>query len=63
MPPLFEVNAVDRAVYQDQLRSFLPGRLIDIHAHVWLDQFQSKERDECSAGRHLAPTRGPGQFD
>ena len=47
MPPLFEVNAVDRAVYQDQLRTFLPGRMIDIHAHVWLDKFQSKEHDEC----------------
>jgi hypothetical protein len=47
MPPLFEVKAVDRAVYQDQLRSFLPGRLIDIHTHVWLDEFQAREKDEC----------------
>ena len=43
MPPRFEVQAVDRAVYREQLRSFVPDRLIDIHTHVWLDQFKAKQ--------------------
>jgi predicted TIM-barrel fold metal-dependent hydrolase len=47
MAPLFEVQAVDLDVYQHQLKSFLPSKLIDIHTHVLLDQFQAKEKDEC----------------
>jgi len=47
MTPLFEVQAVDRDVYQHRLESFLPSRLIDIHTHVWLHQFQAKEKGEC----------------
>ncbi len=46
MAPLFEVQAVDLDVYQNQLKSFLPSKLIDIHTHVWLHQFQAKEKDE-----------------
>jgi predicted TIM-barrel fold metal-dependent hydrolase len=41
------VKALDCDVYQHQLQSFLPARLIDIHTHVWLNQFQAKEKDEC----------------
>jgi predicted TIM-barrel fold metal-dependent hydrolase len=46
MSPLFQVKAVDHDFYKDQLQSILPSKLIDIHTHVWLDQFQSKEKDE-----------------
>ena len=33
--PLFEVTAVDRAVYTEQLRDFLPPRMVDVHTHVY----------------------------
>ncbi|MEI8063267.1 MAG: amidohydrolase family protein [Verrucomicrobiota bacterium] len=33
--PLFEVNAVDRQVYETKLRDFLPRKMIDIHTHAW----------------------------
>ena len=46
MAPLFEVKSVDRNFYQKYLQGFLPGKLIDIHAHVWLSQFRVK-KDEC----------------
>jgi len=47
MGSLLEIKAVDREFYQQRLKSFLPTRLIDIHTHVWLDQFKSKKQDKC----------------
>jgi hypothetical protein len=47
MTPLFEVKAIDRDFYQQRLQGFLPGKLLDIHTHVWLDQFQSREKEEA----------------
>jgi len=46
MGPLFEVKAVDREFYQRRLQSFLPTRIIDVHTHVWLDEFKSKQKGE-----------------
>ena len=47
MASLFEVRAIDREFYQQRLGGFLPACLIDIHTHVWLDQFKSKQKEEC----------------
>ncbi len=44
--PLFEVRTIDREFYQQHLGSFLPDTLIDIHTHVWLDRFKSKQKEE-----------------
>jgi uncharacterized protein len=44
---LFDVGAIDREFYLQRLGSFLPSRIIDIHTHVWLDQFKSKQKEEC----------------
>ena len=46
MKPLFEVSAVDRDIYNRQLRDYLPARIIDIHTHAWLDQFKAREFQE-----------------
>lgn len=43
--PLLEIKPVDREFYDKNLRGFLPRRIIDIHTHVWLDQFK-RRRDE-----------------
>src|ERR1700694_191107 len=42
MKPLFDVRHVDRECYKTRLRDFMPERLIDAHAHVWLDRFKAK---------------------
>ena len=41
MDPLFEIEDVDREVYEDELAGFLPDRIIDIHTHVWKDELKS----------------------
>jgi predicted TIM-barrel fold metal-dependent hydrolase len=46
MGSLFEVKAVDREFYQQRLESFLPTHFIDVHNHVWLDRFRSKQQEE-----------------
>lgn len=43
---LFEVRDIDRKVYQEELASFLPDKMIDIHTHVWLKQYRKKEKQE-----------------
>ena len=43
MKPLFEVKAIDRKFYEERLRDFLPEKFIDIHTHVWLDEFKGEK--------------------
>lgn len=38
----FLLNDVDKQFYETRLRDFLPERIIDVHTHVWLDQFRRK---------------------
>jgi hypothetical protein len=40
MTRLFDVKGVDRRFYQEKLQSFLPQRIIDVHTHVWLQDFR-----------------------
>ena len=35
--PLFEVTENDRRIYEEELRDFLPEKILDVHTHVWLD--------------------------
>jgi predicted TIM-barrel fold metal-dependent hydrolase len=46
MSSLFEVNDLDRRVYNEELADFLPDRLIDIHTHVWLDRHKAKAPEQ-----------------
>jgi len=39
---VFEVMPRDRRLYEELLKDFLPAKIIDMHAHVWLDKFVSK---------------------
>ena len=57
MKPLFEVTAVDQNIYERQLRAFLPGKMIDIHTHVWLDQFKAPEQVQESLRAVTWPQR------
>jgi predicted TIM-barrel fold metal-dependent hydrolase len=40
MSRLFEVKDVDRRFYREKLEGFLPDQIIDIHTHVWLQDFR-----------------------
>jgi len=35
--PLFEVTENDKRIYEEELRDFLPDKILDVHTHVWLD--------------------------
>ena len=43
---LFEVTANDRRIYEQELKDFLPERIIDVHAHVWLDHLRVVDPNE-----------------
>ena len=38
--PLFEVTAYDKKVYEEELKDFLPEKMLDVHTHVWLDHLK-----------------------
>ena len=40
MSQLFEINTVDQQFYEDRLRAFLPGQILDVHTHVWRKVFR-----------------------
>ncbi len=46
--PLFEVKDLDRRIYEEELRGFLPQKLLDMHTHVWLDRFHRHGEGEFS---------------
>ena len=39
---LFKVTDFDKKVYEEELKDFLPDKIIDIHTHVWLDKLIDK---------------------
>lgn len=41
--PLFEVRDIDRKIYEEELRDFLPEKMIDIHTHVWLSELRPRK--------------------
>lgn len=40
---LFEVTDYDRFVYEQELKDFLPDKMIDIHTHVWKKELKDPE--------------------
>ncbi|MBO4422997.1 MAG: amidohydrolase [Clostridia bacterium] len=45
---LFEVTENDRRIYERELKDFLPQKILDVHTHVWLDEYtvpQPKDED------------------
>ncbi|GAK59380.1 aminotransferase class-III [Candidatus Vecturithrix granuli] len=45
---LFEVTEVDQQVYDQEIRDFLPDKLIDIHTHVWVDRLKAHSNEAFS---------------
>lgn len=42
---LFEVTNNDKKIYDEELKDFLPKKMIDIHSHVWLKEFRKTEEN------------------
>lgn len=42
---LFEVTANDKKIYEEQLKDFLPEKMLDVHAHVWLEHMWETDPD------------------
>ena len=42
MAKLFEVKPIDYSFYKERLENFLPDKIIDIHTHVYLNEFKAK---------------------
>lgn len=40
---LFEVKDIDRQIYEEELKDFLPDEIIDIHTHIWLDELRRQK--------------------
>jgi len=60
MRPAVEINDVDRRVYDEKLRDFLPEKMIDIHTHVWLDRLKKNvKRDRVVTWPSLVAEENP----
>jgi predicted TIM-barrel fold metal-dependent hydrolase len=60
MKPVVEINDVDRRVYDEKLRDFLPEKMIDIHTHVWLDRLKKNvKRDRVVTWPSLVAKENP----
>jgi predicted TIM-barrel fold metal-dependent hydrolase len=60
MKPIVELNDVDRRVYEEKLRDFLPERMIDIHTHVWLERLKKNvKRDRVVTWPSLVAKENP----
>jgi len=46
-----EIKPVDRDFYESRLRDFLPERIVDIHAHVWIGEPMIVDRAQSWPGR------------
>jgi predicted TIM-barrel fold metal-dependent hydrolase len=54
--PMIEVNEVDREFYASRLRGFLPGRIVDVHTHVWT-QSQARGQADRTGRTQSWPSR------
>jgi hypothetical protein len=60
MKSVVEINEVDRRVYEEKLRDFLPEKMIDIHTHVWLDRLKKNvKRDRVVSWPSLVARENP----
>lgn len=60
MKPIVEINDLDRRIYEEKLRDFLPERMIDIHTHVWLDRLKKNvKRDRVVSWPSLVAKENP----
>lgn len=62
---LFEVTAHDREIYEKELRDFLPEHILDVHCHLWKNQFNDLKQyavgdpKRCVTWPSLVATENP----
>ena len=39
----FKIKEIDREIYKNELKDFLPDRIIDIHTHIWLNSLSGDD--------------------
>jgi len=54
---LIELKDIDRRVYEERIRDFLPERIIDVHTHVWRGADMPAEPDPREARNVTWPGR------
>jgi predicted TIM-barrel fold metal-dependent hydrolase len=60
MKPIVAINDVDRRMYNEKLRDFLPEKMIDIHTHVWLERLKKNvKRDRVVTWPSLVAEENP----
>ena len=47
---LFEVTEYDKKVWEEELRDFLPDKIIDVHTHVYKREFFEEKSLYLSPG-------------
>ena len=47
---LFEVTEYDKKVWEEELRDFLPVKIIDIHTHLYKREFFEQTADTSRRG-------------
>ncbi len=40
---LFELTENDKRIYEEELKDFLPDKILDVHTHVWLEKYTTPE--------------------
>lgn len=43
---LFEVTEYDKKVYAEELKDFLPDKILDVHTHVWLKELRDEVQED-----------------
>lgn len=60
MNPVVAMNDLDRQIYQDRLKDFLPDKMIDIHTHIWLNSARNDlKRDRVVAWPSMVADESP----
>jgi predicted TIM-barrel fold metal-dependent hydrolase len=60
MKPIVELKDIDRRIYEEKLRGFLPEKMIDIHSHVWLERLKKNvTRDRVVSWPALVAEENP----
>ena len=55
---LFTVTDYDKKVYEEELKDFLPEKILDVHTHVWLDELV--DPDDVETGDNKRTVTWPG---
>src|SRR5207244_4550036 len=56
MPPPIELTALDRKIWEEELETFVPQQVFDVHTHIYRWASYTDPNQEASAYRRLLGT-------